>query len=92
MTPLQFAHAECPNYKEGRCLGMRIADDLSPLIGKPRERCNIDVESCDYFEECVAPMRHYVTDEKKQKSYLYAMFLYKESLKKRKVVSTPPIH
>jgi len=92
MTPLQFARAECPNYKDGACLGMRIADDLSPLNGKPRDRCNIDEASCDYFEECVAPMRNYVTDEKKKKSYLYAMFLYKESLKKRKGVSNPLIH
>jgi hypothetical protein len=78
MTPLQFAQTECPNWNQGACSGARIADDLTPLPGRPLAKCALAVDQrCEYFEECVLPMAAMVSDPEKSKSYLDAAANYK---------------
>ena len=78
MTPLQIANAECPNWNQGACAGARIADDLSPLPGRPLDKCALaNDQRCDYFEECVMPMAEMVSDPAKSKSYMDAVAGYK---------------
>jgi hypothetical protein len=61
MTPLQAARAHCANYQaDGSCLGIYYNDDLSVdlLKHRPCARCLLaDGKRCEYFEECVMPMR-----------------------------------
>jgi hypothetical protein len=78
MTPLQMANAECPNWNQGACSGAIIADDLTPLPGRPLAKCALaDNKRCEYFEECVQPLADMVSEPTKSKSYLAAVAGYK---------------
>jgi len=78
MTPLQMANAECPNWNQGACSGARIADDLTPLPGRPLDKCALaDNNRCEYFESCVLPMAAYVSNPAKSKAYLDVVAAYK---------------
>lgn len=78
MTPLQLAHAECANWNNGACDGMRFDDNLAPLPGKALPKCLLaSGQRCDYFEECVLPMAAMVSDPARAKAYLAAAADYK---------------
>ena len=78
MTTLQMANAECPNWNQGDCAVARIADDLTPLPGRPLDKCALaDDKRCEYFEECILPMAAMVSDPAKSKAYLDAVADYK---------------
>ena len=78
MTPLQMANAECPNWNQGACAGARIADNLSPLPGRPLDKCALANEKrCDYFEECVLPMAAMASGPDRSKSFMAAANSYR---------------
>jgi len=78
MTPLQMANAECPNWNQGTCAGTRIADDLSPLPGRPLHKCALaDGRRCEYFEECVLPMAAMTSGPDRSKSFMAAADSYR---------------
>ena len=57
MTPLQFAIAECSNYRQGACQGIGIKDDGSLYSFGAKPVCVLANRlPCPYFEECVLPM------------------------------------
>jgi hypothetical protein len=58
MTPLQFAIAECSNYRQGACQGIGIKDDGSLYSFGAKPACVlVDRKArCAYFETCVLPM------------------------------------
>lgn len=59
MTPLQFAKEQCSNYeKDGSCAGIGIKDDGSLFSFGKKPACVLgDKQRCQFFEECVLPMR-----------------------------------
>jgi len=80
MTPIQFVKLECANYQvDGCCLGVRFDEYLRHRGFTPRKECLVARRRrCIYFEECVAPMQHVVTEPVRAKAIQEAVAEYRQ--------------
>jgi hypothetical protein len=83
MTALQLARAECANFEhDGACLGTVLGDDGSVVSCTPRPSCLLaERKRCAYFEECVAPMQHIVTEARRAAEIQSAVREYRKVTK-----------
>jgi hypothetical protein len=81
MTPLQLAQAECANHEHtGACLGTHLGARSQITHCTPRPRCVLpEGGRCVYFEECIAPLRHMITDPRHASEILSAVREYQKA-------------
>lgn len=69
MNPKQIAATECANWwKSGACLGPQQEHDVCLVVAGER---------CGYFEQCVLPIEHMTTDDRKRMAIAKAAAEYK---------------
>jgi hypothetical protein len=67
MTPQMLARAECANWMDGACAGIKMHHD----------RCLVAAgEKCRYFEECVLPLDGHIKDDRYRQQIKEARMTY----------------
>ena len=82
MTSLQFAKAECANYEpNGGCAGVGIRENGSLYSFGRKPNCVLGTPGirCEYFEQCVAPLRERSEVPLLRKEYEEAWDIYRKA-------------